>query len=88
MACFKSSAFEALMQSGDYSDFTVRCKGTEFKVHKMVMGAGSGFFKGLFRSPCKVSNIKLSSLMTSKEGQLTLSRSPSITALNFPRTIR
>jgi hypothetical protein len=50
MAGVPVAAFHALLESGDYSDFTIKCQGTEFKIHKNILGAGSGYFKALFRS--------------------------------------
>lgn len=57
MASINSKAFEALLRTGEYSDFTITCHGTEFKVHKNILGTGSGFFKALFRNECQVSDM-------------------------------
>lgn len=47
-----------LLETGDYSDFTIRCKGFEFKVHKVILGISSKYFSSLFRNQRKVSSIE------------------------------
>lgn len=55
MAGIDSTSFEALLLTGTGHDFPIRCKGTEFYVHKLILSCGSHFFEGLLRSTCKVS---------------------------------
>lgn len=54
MAGISISVYEELLRTSEHSDFTIRCQGAEFKVHKVILGGGSDFFKALFRSECKV----------------------------------
>lgn len=54
MAGLYREDLNALLQKGDYSDFSIVCKGTVFRVHKVILGVGSDFFKGLFRNEFKV----------------------------------
>ena len=47
MALFSAMMGEGLLISGDFSDFTLHCGGTSFKVHRPILAPVSPFFKGL-----------------------------------------
>lgn len=54
MAGLPIEGLRALLGSGDYSDFTIKCQGTEYKTHKVIIGLGSDFFTALLRNGFKV----------------------------------
>ena len=43
-----------LLESGDFSDFSIICKGREIIVHKVLLASASGFFRILLRSELRV----------------------------------
>lgn len=55
----KSPNFLALLlESGDYFDFTIKCQGVEFKVHRAVVCAQSTMLKKAADGPFKVSYLR------------------------------
>jgi hypothetical protein len=48
------SAFE----EGKYTDFTIKCKGKDFRVHRVVLGTQSSYFNALFKAGFKVRDSK------------------------------
>jgi BTB/POZ domain len=42
------------LESGEYSDFMIRCRGHEWKVHQVIISAVSPYFKRLTSGPFKV----------------------------------
>ena len=55
-----------MLQSGEYSDFTITCRGKEFKVHKMMICCESDFFKKCCEGNFKVGVLLLLLLLTIK----------------------
>lgn len=49
------AANSSLLESGEYSDFIIRCGGKDFKVHKVIVCPQSSFFKAALAGGFKVS---------------------------------
>ncbi|KAK1596895.1 BTB/POZ protein [Colletotrichum navitas] len=45
--------FQRLLKAGLFSDFTIICQSTEIRVHKIILGAQSGYFAALFKRNMK-----------------------------------
>ncbi|ERF68885.1 hypothetical protein EPUS_04537 [Endocarpon pusillum Z07020] len=41
------------LESGHFADFTIKCKGHEWKVHKVIISADCGFFRRMYMSNFK-----------------------------------
>jgi hypothetical protein len=54
MAFAASQGQLKLLQSGDFSDFTILCRDQEFRVHRVVICAESDFFITMCKSAFKV----------------------------------
>jgi speckle-type POZ protein len=50
---------DKLLQSGKFSDLTLRCDGHEFKVHKGILASKSPVFDAELSGPFKVCNLAL-----------------------------
>ncbi len=50
MAGITPSAYLGLLKSGDYSDLTITCQGTDFKVHRAVVCSGSTMIRAACNS--------------------------------------
>lgn len=59
MSGLRPSDFKEILRKGEYSDFKICCKGTEFNVHKFILGCSSSFFGALFRRQCKVKTTRI-----------------------------
>ena len=51
-----SSSNWALLQSGQYSDLTVKCEAREWKVHRLVICPRSGFFENACKNDFEASD--------------------------------
>ena len=43
-----STDFNFLLESGQFSDVTIKCEGTELACHKIILGARSPVFNAMF----------------------------------------
>lgn len=50
MATTGALGLHAYLTSGEHSDVTIKFSGREFKAHKIILTAKSGWFRGAFRS--------------------------------------
>lgn len=57
----------SFLESGHFTDFTIKCQGYEWKVHKVIISAECGFFRKICQS-----NFKVSNLMIQRVGQIEL----------------
>lgn len=66
----QTNGLRSALQSGIYHDFVVRCKPREWKVHRVVLCASSGYFGTVCKSSFMVCSQRSSKLMliTVKEG--------------------
>lgn len=75
MAAFEqvqSHGFLSFLKSGLFADFTIKCKGYEWKVHKVIVSAECGFFRKICQSNFKVSD---STIQRVEEAELCLHES-------------
>ena len=53
------SNLEELFNSGSFSDFTIKVRGNEYKVHKNILAAQSSVFKGMFTGEREEEGVKV-----------------------------
>jgi BTB/POZ domain len=58
-ALMKSEGYLNCLESGHFSDFTIKCQDYEWKVHKAIISAECGFFRKMCWSSFKVSYFDL-----------------------------
>lgn len=51
--------FLSFLKSGHFADFTIKCKGYTWKVHKVIISAECGFFRKMCQSSFKVRDFDL-----------------------------